>query len=55
MPADKPASKKAAQSLARGAPRDYPQDEIQRFLKEDRLDRRTAAKVRRLLGRKPPA
>ena len=32
--------------------RDYAQDEVRRFLKEDRLDPRTAAKVRRLLGRK---
>ena len=32
--------------------RGYAQDEIRRFLKEDRLDWRTAAKVRRLLGRK---
>lgn len=37
------------------AARDYGQDEIQRFLKQDRLDPRTAAKVRRLLGRKRPA
>lgn len=35
--------------------RDYAQDEIQRFLKEDRLDSKTAAKVRRLLGRKRSA
>ena len=31
--------------------RSYSQDEIQRFLKEDRIDARTAARVRRLLGR----
>ncbi|MGH7406811.1 MAG: AbrB/MazE/SpoVT family DNA-binding domain-containing protein [Candidatus Methylomirabilales bacterium] len=41
--------------LQEGILRDYAQDEIQRFLKEDRLDPRTAAKVRRLLGRKQPA
>ncbi len=35
--------------------RDYTQDEIARFLKEDRLDPKTAAKVRRLLARKRPA
>ena len=35
--------------------RDYTQDEIERFLKEDRLDPKTAAKVRRLLARKRPA
>ena len=35
--------------------RDYAPDEIRRFLKEDRLDSKTAAKVRRLLGRKRPA
>ncbi len=35
--------------------RDYRQDDIQRLLKEDRLDPGTAAKVRRLLGRKRPA
>lgn len=32
--------------------RDYEQDEIARFLKEDRIDRPTATKVRRLLSRK---
>ncbi len=32
--------------------REYTRDEIQRFLKEDRLDSRTAEKVRRLLGRR---
>lgn len=31
--------------------REYGQDEIERFLKEDRLDARTAKKVRRLLGK----
>ncbi len=35
--------------------RSYAQDEIQRFLKEDRIDATTAAKVRRLLGRKRSA
>ena len=35
--------------------RDYTEDQIRRFLKEDRLDSKTAAKVRRLLGRKRPA
>ncbi len=35
--------------------RDYTEDEIQRFLEEDRIDPGTAAKVRRLLGRKKPA
>jgi bifunctional DNA-binding transcriptional regulator/antitoxin component of YhaV-PrlF toxin-antitoxin module len=34
--------------------RDYSRDEIEGFLKEDRIDRATAAKVRRLLGRKQP-
>ena len=34
--------------------RDYTQDEIARFLKEDQLDPKTAAKVRRLLARKRP-
>ena len=33
--------------------REYENDEIGRFLREDRLDARTAAKVRRLLSRKP--
>jgi len=32
--------------------RDYSADEIERFLEEDRLDANTAAKIRRLLGRK---
>lgn len=32
--------------------REYSPDEIGRFLKEDRIDPKTAAKVRRLLGRK---
>jgi len=32
--------------------REYVEDEIKRFLKEDRLDRKTARKVRRLLGRR---
>jgi len=35
--------------------RDYTRDAIERFLKEDRLDPKTAAKVRRLLARKRPA
>lgn len=35
--------------------REYEDDEIERFLREDRLDPDTAAKVRRLLGRKKPA
>lgn len=35
--------------------REYSEDEIERFLKEDRLDRDTVAKVRSLLGRKRPA
>lgn len=35
--------------------REYGDDEIERFLQEDRLDPDTAAKVRRLLGRKGPA
>ena len=39
----------------REALREYSQDEIERFLKEDRLDPDTAAKVRRLLARKRPA
>lgn len=38
-----------------GGLRDYARDEIQQFLKEDRIDPATAAKVRRLLGRKRPA
>ncbi len=38
-----------------GGTRDYGTEEIARFLEEDRLDRRTAAKVRRLLGRKRSA
>ncbi|HEX7579834.1 MAG TPA: hypothetical protein VF580_07525 [Thermoanaerobaculia bacterium] len=32
--------------------REYGEDEIGRFLKEDRLDARTAKKVRRLLGKR---
>jgi AbrB family looped-hinge helix DNA binding protein len=32
--------------------REYGEDEIGRFLKEDRLDARTARKVRRLLGKR---
>ena len=32
--------------------REYSQADINRFLREDRLDRATAAKVRRLLSRK---
>ncbi len=32
--------------------REYEDDEIKRFLKEDRLDRKTAEKVRRLLGKR---
>jgi AbrB family looped-hinge helix DNA binding protein len=39
----------------REALRAYSQNEIDRFLKEDRLDPDTAAKVRRLLARKMPA
>ena len=35
--------------------REYTQEEIKRFLEEDRLDRATAAKVRRLLGQKRTA
>lgn len=35
--------------------RDYSSDEIERFLREDRIGPATAAKVRRLLGRKKPA
>lgn len=35
--------------------REYTRDDIDRFLKEDRLDRVTAAKLRRLLRRKRPA
>ncbi len=35
--------------------REYTRDDIDRFLKEDRLDRITAAKLRRLLRRKRPA
>lgn len=35
--------------------RDYQDDEIDRFLKEDQLDPDTAAKVRRLLGKKRAA
>jgi hypothetical protein len=35
--------------------REYGDDEIERFLQEDRLDPDTAARVRRLLGRKGPA
>ena len=31
--------------------REYSDDAIKRFLKEDRLDSKTAAKVRRLLGK----
>lgn len=33
--------------------RQYSSAAIKRFLREDRLDARTAAKVRRLLGKKP--
>ena len=32
--------------------REYETDEIARFLEEDRLDRKTANKVRRLLGKR---
>jgi len=39
----------------REALREYSQDDIERFLKEDRLDSNTAAKVRRLLARKRSA
>ncbi len=35
--------------------REYSDDEIERFLREDRLDPETAARVRRLLGRDGPA
>ena len=35
--------------------REYSHDEIDRFVKEDRIDSDTAAKVRRLLGRKRSA
>lgn len=35
--------------------RDYAQDEIASFIAEDRIDPKTAAKVRRLLGRKRTA
>ena len=31
--------------------REYEEDEIKRFLKEDRINAKTATKVRRLLGR----
>jgi AbrB family looped-hinge helix DNA binding protein len=36
-------------------PREYTRDEIERFLEEDRIHPNTAAKVRRLLGRKRSA
>lgn len=39
----------------REALREYSQDDIGRFLKEDRLNSNTAAKVRRLLARKRSA
>jgi AbrB family looped-hinge helix DNA binding protein len=39
----------------KGALREYSPDDIERFLKEDRLDPNTAAKVRRLLARKRSA
>lgn len=35
--------------------REYSRDDITRFLREDRLDRKLAAKVRRRLGRPRPA
>jgi len=35
--------------------RDYSSEEIERFLREDRIAPATAAKVRRLFGRKKPA
>ncbi len=35
--------------------REYTRDDIDRFVKEDRLDRVTAAKLRRLLRPQPPA
>jgi AbrB family looped-hinge helix DNA binding protein len=35
--------------------REYQDDEIERFLREDQLDPDTAAKVRRLLGKKRAA
>ena len=50
MPRGKPLQRSQQKAL-----REYKQDEIERFLKEDRLDPGTAAKVRRLLGRKRPA
>jgi len=38
--------------LAENEPlKEYSKDEIERFVKEDRLDRKTAKKVRKLLGR----
>lgn len=39
--------------MAQGRLREYEDEEIDRFLREDRLDPRAAAKVRRLLSRKP--
>jgi len=47
-------------SPVREAPRDiggreYSAEQIARFLREDRIDRATAAKVRRLLGRRDAA
>ena len=41
--------------LQEGKLRDFSHDEIERFLKEDRIDRATATKVRRLLGKKRTA
>ena len=38
-----------------GLLRNYEQDEIDSFIAEDRIDPKTAAKVRRLLGRKRTA
>lgn len=46
---------KRLQGLQQKALREYKRDKIERFFKEDWLDPRTAAKVRRLLGRKRPA
>ncbi len=38
--------------LAENEPlREYSKDDIERFVNEDRLDRKTAGKVRKLLGR----
>jgi bifunctional DNA-binding transcriptional regulator/antitoxin component of YhaV-PrlF toxin-antitoxin module len=42
-------------ALEEGLLRNYKQDEIDSFIAEDRIDPKTAAKVRRLLGRKGTA